>query len=241
MQTQLDNLYSDYINRILSETDILEMIENYELSSPLLMDISAARGNYLESEYKILFIGKETNGWFNQREREKVGLLKIEGQNEKYIEELKQLYKRTNIGEKYRKSFFTFIDLLIGRISQNKEVGFTITELLRHDYQCAGASYELATRFAYNNNYILRKEIEILSPNSLIFLTGPNYDKFITHTYPNVEFKSFSNYPIRQVAILEGIPNIDKAVRITHPESHKYKGKQFRHDMVEMISGILNS
>lgn len=240
MQEQLDDLYIEYLKRILSEEDILDMINSHELSSPQLLDISAPRANYIQSDYKIVFIGKETNGWFNRFERQNAGLTTINGQYRQYLEELKKIYKKHNIGENYRKPIFTFIDLLTERTNQIKNTGIILTELLRHDYNQEGASYQLAVRLAYDNNYILRKEIEILRPNAVVFLTGPNYDMYISHTYPQATFHSYNDYDLRQVAIIEGITNIGKAVRIYHPNAHSPQGWEFRYDMIEIITKILN-
>ena len=114
-----------------------------------------------------------------------------------------------------------------------------MTELIRHDYNGGGAPYEYAIRFAYDNNFILRKEIEILHPNALIFLTGPLYDKYITYSYPNIKYYNFKSFDIRQLAIIDGIPGIEKAIRIYHPDAHKFQGEYFRYEMVEIITNIL--
>ena len=66
--------------------------------------------------------------------------------------------------------------------------------------------------FAYDNNFILRKRKEILHPNALIFLTGPLYDKYITYSYPNIKYYNFKSFDIRQLAIIDGIPGIEKAI-----------------------------
>lgn len=94
MQFELDVLYKDYLTHILSEKEILAGIENFTLSSPQLIDSSVERGKYIETDYRVLFIGKETNWWFNQTEREKAGLVSIQGKIDIYIEELKSLYRR---------------------------------------------------------------------------------------------------------------------------------------------------
>jgi hypothetical protein len=236
MQTELDKLYKDYLNYILSEKEILDAIENFTLSSPQLIDVSVQRGKYLESDYKILVIGKETNYWFNKGEREKVGLLSIKDQVDLYIQELKSLYRKHNLGENYRSSIYTFIDLLIEKLLIKRQIGIILTELIHHDFNGGGVSYDLAMKLMYSNNYILRKEIEVMKPNALLFLTGPNYDVFIKHSYPDVKFTKYKDFNVSQISVLQGIPSIEKAIRIYHPDAHKYQGAQFRHDMINAIA-----
>ncbi len=235
MQAKLDNLYKEYLNNILSQKEIVDMIDNDELSSPHLIDVSAKRGNYPNSEFKIVFVGKETSGWFNDKERKETGLFPINGQKDKYLNELKNVYKRINLGETYVSPIYLFIELLMEKIYHKEKVGKLLTNLLRHDAHQGAVSNEWAMKLAYDNNYILRNEIEILKPNALIFLTGPNYDKYIRHTYPDMQFIKYKEYSERQVSILKGIPNIEKAIRIYHPDRHKYEGEIFRHEMVDTI------
>ncbi|MEO6834071.1 MAG: hypothetical protein ABI169_17820 [Chitinophagaceae bacterium] len=239
MQAKLDALYNEYLDKIFSDEELLSAIENYELSSPQFLDVSVTRGNYLKHDNKVVFIGKETNGWFNQAERSEAGLAIINKQNQKYIEALKSIYFTHNIGVNYRTSIYTFIDLLTDKLAKNVETGILLTEVLRHDYLCRGLPPELIPKIAYNNNYILKKEIEILNPNAVVFLTGPTYDPYIKLTYPDITFSPLPNYPINQVAIIEGIPNIKKAIRIYHPDAHKYQGEDFRYAMVETVSNYI--
>lgn len=234
-QSKLDSLYNEYLDRIFADEQLLKMVENYELSSPHFLDVNVERGNYLGSEFKIVFVGKETNGWFNPKERQDAGLEIINKQNQKYLSALKQNYLRHNIGVNYRTAIYTFMDLVIEKMSERLNTGFILTELLRQDYLCAALPYDLIPKIAYDNNYILRKEIEILEPDAIVFLTGPNYDSNIKLTYPEAAFQSFSDYPKSQIAIIEGIPKVGKAIRIYHPDAHKYQGEDFRYEMVEII------
>lgn len=243
MQNQLDELYKQYLNIILSDEEILNLIESYVLSSPQLLDVAAPRSNYTTSDYKVLFIGKETNGWFNQQERNEFNLVSIKGQNMEYLEVLKQIYIRQNIGEKeMSRAIFSFIDLAMDEIKVNSlSTGFLLSETLRHDYKCKGLPNHLALRIAFENNFILREEIKILAPDSLIFLTGPSYDEYIKLTFPKAIFKEYPEYEINQVSIIENIPDVKKALRIYHPGFHSRKGKDFRYEMADVIGKFLNN
>lgn len=240
IQKQLDNLYLNYLETLFLDKELEEMIENLIVSSPQFLDTETPRGNYIDSEYKVVFIGKETNGWFNANEREKEGLTKINRQFEKYIHSLKKMYSRHNIGANYRSPIYLFIDLLVDKLSELKKTGILLTELLRHDYYCSRLPNEIIDKVAYDNNFILRKELEILKPDALIFLTGPTYDRHITMTYPSAVFKKHEGYSLNQVALIEDIPNIKKAIRIYHPDYHNRLGADFKYEMTEVITKFLN-
>lgn len=240
MQKQLDNLYQTYLETLFSDKEFEEMIENFRVSSPQFLDTETPRGKYLSSEFKVVFIGKETNGWFNDNERKEEGLTQINRQFEKYIHSLKKIYSRHNIGANYRSPIYLFIDLLVERISESKNVGFLLTELLRHDYDCSGLPTDIIAKVAYDNNFILRKELEILKPDALVFLTGPNYDRHITMTYPTAFFQEFKGYSLNQVSVIKNIPNIKMAIRIYHPDYHNILGADFKYEMTKVIAEFLN-
>ena len=135
IQKKLDELYFNYLSRIFDDKDVFEAIQNYEISSPLLIDVNAPQGNYLKRKFRVLYIGKENNGWFNEKERAKAGLKKITDINT-YLTELKKLYYNFNIGIEYNKPIFRFLDILIDKIQTHyggeESTGFLWTNLIRH-------------------------------------------------------------------------------------------------------------
>lgn len=239
MQRHLDNLYQTYLETIFSDKELEEMIENFIVSSPQFLDTETPRGNYIESEFKVVIIGKETNGWFNANERNEEGLEQINKQFDKYIDTLKKLYSRHNIGANYRSPIYLFIDLLVKRLSEFKKVGILLTEMIRHDYYGSELPNEIISKVAYDNNFILRKELEILNPDALIFLTGPSYDRHITMTYPTAVFQELEGYSLNQVSVIKNIPYIEKAIRIYHPDYHNRLGTNFKYEMTELITKFL--
>jgi len=240
MQRQLDNLYQIYLETLFSDKALEEMIENFSISSPQFLDAATPRGNYIDSEFKVVLVGKETNGWFNANERKEEGLTQINKQFEKYIHSLKKLYSRHNIGANYRSPIYLFIDILFERLAEFKKAGILLTELLRHDHYGSRLPNEIIAKVAFDNNFIFRKELEILKPDALIFLTGPTYDRHINMTYPSAIFHELEGYSLNQVSVIENIPNIKKAVRIYHPDYHNRLGADFKYEMTEVITKFLN-
>lgn len=237
MQQKLDALYLDYLTKIMAMQEVEDAIENYEISSPFLLDVNAPRANYLNSSFKVAFVGQETNYWFNQDERLNSGLGLLSQNLTKYVDALKALYMKGNIGEFYRTSIFTFFDILSDKIKEtHKGLGMINTNLIRHDYFGKGKLPEhFIEKVQYNQNEILRKEIEILRPDLVVFVTGPNYDRYIQRTYPNVTFEPIGNKTLREIAILKNIPNIKKAIRIYHPSYHNRKGANYKYEIAGIV------
>ena len=131
MQKQLDNLYLSYLERVFSDKELAEMIESYVVSSPQFLDVNTPRCKYKDCQYKLLLIGKETNGWFNSNERNDEGLTIIGRELEKYMTALKKIYRKHNIGVNYRTSIYLFIDLLIERMNDFKETWYSFNRITK--------------------------------------------------------------------------------------------------------------
>jgi hypothetical protein len=238
IQDQLNGIYMEYLDQLYENTEMLDSIDKYELSSPLFLSVDTDRGNYVAGSLRMLFVGKETNGWFNPEERRLANLSSIKSKKEEYLQALVQHYRRFNLGYKQRMSaLWRFLDIVKGEFSQKVDLGFLWTNLIRHDYLCKAMPFDLFQKIDFHSNQILRKEIEILKPDILIFLTGPSYDWYITHTFTHARIFAMHNskYSARQVAVVEGMPNVKHALRIYHPSYHDRLGAHFKREMSEII------
>lgn len=237
MQNELNKAYEEYLEFLFSKPAMLDSIDKYELSSPQFISVDVQRGNYVSSDIKILFVGKETNGWFNKDERVQKGLETIRTNRSKYLEALLWQYREFNLGESWYSPIFQFIDIVRNEFEKQGTMGCLITELIRHDYNGSSLPYDMFREIDRNNNEILRKEIEILNPDILIFLTGPSYDWYITNTYERAEVLPVEKTPYRknQVAKIMGISGVKSSFRIYHPDYHNRLGAQFKYDMAKLI------
>lgn len=219
LQQQLNNLYLDYLNKIFSDKELFEQILKFEISSPLFLDCSVDSGKYLESEIKVLYVGKETNYWFNEKEREEKGLLNDISNKDYYLSALVGSYKKFNIGQNYKTSLFTFMDILIEKFrANNNKSGILWTNLLRHDYYGNGkVPFEVEQKITFDNNYIFRKELEILKPDVVVFVTGPSYDYILENTFIGLKKVIINNVPEREICLLEHKDLPKKSIRVYHP------------------------
>lgn len=247
LQNKLDELYLEYLNKILKDEVITNAIENGKLSSPLFIDVSAPQGNYVDRPYKVLYVGQETNSWFNEKERKEKSLLRINDASI-YLTALKDLYKKFNIGEKYNTPIFLFLDILISEIQSKQgsedKTGFLWTNLIRHSaaYNEGKPSKDIIQKVMYDNNYILRQEINILNPNAIIFVTGPNYDEFLKNTYPKLEIKQVKRYGIDEIASLHHPELKAKSIRVYHPGYHRnLGGTEYMKELSQDIWNYINT
>jgi hypothetical protein len=242
LQEQLNELYLEYLKKIFMDRDLYNQVLNFKLSSPLFLDCEADFGKYKNADYKILYVGKETNYWFNKKEREKCDLLRDLSDYEKYLEALISLYKTFNLGRGYKKAFFTFLDIIVEQLrNKNDSVGVLWTNLLRHDSFGNGKiSPEIKQKITFDNNYILRKEIEILKPDVIIFVTGPNYDSVLENTFPGLKKIRIDNESEREICFFEHVDLPQKSIRVYHPDYHWRIDADYRWNLAERIEGLLS-
>ncbi len=233
-QEKLNELYDSYLEKVLSNKEISNYILNDTISSPLFINLDLSSNNYIESDVKILYVGKENNGWFGFNERNVYGMNNDIFEKEKYLNSLLDLYGRFELGKKYQKPFFLFKDILAEKIEErNYKVGVLWSNLLRFDCQ---NKWELKKKvFEIDGNEILKKEIEILKPNLIVFVTGPNYDYFIDKTFIENEYIQINNKPIREKCIIKHQNLPRNTFRIYHPDYQLRLGKNYRWDIVDEI------
>ena len=76
----------------------------------------------------------------------------------------------------------------------------------------------------YLNNLIV-KEIEILKPDYIIFLTGHGYDRILNDIFGKLETKVVEGFSKNELCEIT-IPNVKKSLRTQHP-THLCFGKRY--------------
>jgi len=240
-QSKLENLYTDYLKVILSDKELYEKVLNFNISSPIFLNCNAEFAKYIESDFKILYVGQETNYWFNSKERADKDLLHEIRNSKQYINGLTELYNDFNLGHNYKKAIFTFMDILVDKLrKQNYMTGILWTNLLRHDGYNGKVPLEVEKKITYNKNYIFRKELEILKPDAVIFATGPNYDYIIEKSYSGLEKIKATDESERKICMLKHKDLPEKSVRVYHPNAHKYQGGDYRWELADKIIGLIS-
>ena len=242
MQTELNNLYAEYLKEIFSDRKLYEQILNFEISSPLFINCNAEFGKYKDSDFKVLYVGQETRFWYNQNERKSSELLHDLQDTQKYKNELTELYKKFNLGHNYKYPIFIFMDIIVNKLrDNNKSTGVLWTNLLRHDGFPGKVPAETEKKISYNNNYIFRKELEILKPDAIVFVTGPNYDYILENSFRGLEKIKIDEKSEREICLLkhENLP--DKTIRIYHPSYHNRISSDYKWNLGDTINDLLRN
>lgn len=240
-QNSLDDVYLSYMNYILTNEITSTALENCLISSPQFLDINVERGKYIESDFKILFVGQETFGWVSDdRQKNECGLNNPRLNLDAYVKTLKNVYKEFNIGADYYNSpIYQFIDSITTR---KDNIGFLINNCLRHDGLGFGSNRipsEIEEIVTFENNFVFREELKILEPDCVIFLTGPRYDNVLRKTFNEIEFKQHKNFGVNEFSILKHTDLPEKSFRIYHPNYHNRKGREYKYLISNEISNLV--
>ncbi len=185
------NILSEKLNEL-----ILDNSKEIKPTNPLLIYVDEEK--YLNADIRIMIIGQETNDW--------------EGNFQKDIDYTLDLYNNFlnnnscfSYGGQFWNGYNRFLSLLQNKYPQKKIASIwnnviKIGNSGRHKNK--SLDYIYSTERDYFN--ILKDEIEILKPNIILFLSGPNYDNEIKHSLENITFNSFSEkYTSRALSKIE--------------------------------------
>lgn len=222
LQLELDTLYLEYINKIMSNPDTFKALCNGVLSSPLFIDLNVSYSqNITEHHKKILIVGKETNGWNNELGKRLPFSSTFSKEN--YLEELKKTYVDLN----YSSDFWRFIkNYLIPKFENKyKNVTFLYTNLSRHDESQGAVKTDKYFDVIHDNdNAIFRNELKIINPDCVIFLTGPHRDYLINKTFQDIQFQDIDKWKIYDNGncFIRKVNSsiLKNAFRIYHPDSY---------------------
>jgi hypothetical protein len=184
LESMLKASYRECWWRLLDALSSLTLEEMRHLSNPFLIKCLPA---YRKSPIKVLFVGQETSGW----ESFETTLSKFNNQNrdamrDEIIEFLQWMYEDFRFNRKWGNTlFWRGVRRLYQAVSPNKgDDGFLHTELVRFDLNSSRPPHHVEELLQREYN-VLPMEIEALSPNIIMFLTGPNYDERIIKTFHN--------------------------------------------------------
>jgi len=219
MNKKLNDLYqsnwailSDKLNEIMNDDSLKQKPTN-----PLLLNVNEKK--YINSDIKVLILGQETNNWGDNFCDSINETLEI------YNDFYNSGYATNSYGGHFWNGFNRFGSLLENKF-QNKKISYLWSNVIR-----IGAS---GRNLNYPENYIykietatfniLEKELEILKPDIILFISGPNYDNNIRKILKDVEFINCDEgFTKRQIAKLK-FKNHKNIFRTYHPNYLWRKG-----------------
>ena len=196
----LRNLYDSHLDRI---TQFVGTFPDAGLQGPLLMDPAA----YFDQRTKLLVVGQETGGWFDD-----------------YNDIDAQLdgYRKFNLGDKWQGPFWNItrkVEPLLGV----DRCSCAWTNLNRFDQDGeppTGAVLDAMPTL----DFLLREEIEILRPDVCLLYTNRKYDARIKALYPGVQFSDIEGLPSSHFARLTHADLPPLTIRTPHPRTIRMKG-----------------
>jgi len=238
---QLEELYSDILDKVtLTEQFGEEKLSEY--SAPFLLNID---DSYLNSNKKILFVGKETNKWW--------GKLKDFTETNNSVNILQQRYRAELFGgnvfskngdtTKYKQEsnwnnpLFVEYKKVRKELLNNIKGSLVWSNLLKFD-NAKSTSYSRNTKedetVVQISKKIFKRELEIIKPDFIIFATSYTYDKIIKEFFEDeitksevIESKSLWKFKIGDIT----------CYRTWHPSTIKYKATK---NKLEYYTDIIN-
>ena len=212
MNEKLIELYKSNWTKISDELNAIISNKNYSQkpTNPLLLSIDEEK--YLNSEIKVLFLGQETNDWGNNFTGN------IEETLEIYDDFYNSKYALNSYGGHFWNGINRFIELLEKKFSE-KRINYTWSNVVK--IGASGRDQNHPENYIYNIELeyfkVLEKELEILRPDIILFVSGPNYDSNIEKNLKGVEFNTCnSSFSKRQIAKLK-FKEFNNIYRTYHP------------------------
>jgi hypothetical protein len=212
MNEKLVELYKSNWTILSDELNAIVFDKNYSQkpTNPLLLSIDEEK--YLSSEVKVLFLGQETNDWGNNFTGNLEETLEI------YDDFYNSNYALNSYGGHFWNGINRFIELLEKKFSE-KRISYTWSNIVK--IGASGRDQNHPENYIYKIELeyfkVLEKELEILRPDIILFVSGPNYDSNIQKNLKEVEFNTCdSSFSIRQLAKLK-FKEFNNIYRTYHP------------------------
>lgn len=215
LQTRLNQAYSSIVDR----DQVIERLSDFESPDAILRELNgpfliASNDQYEKATPKVVIVGQENNYWLD------CDFLTF--LSDQTLDDALDVYRKFDIAEyghgSFGRYFSIFRDRIYGTITDENRRSILWNNLfkLNHDGKSSISSpHEKAILQIQGELFV--DEIEILRPDVVIFLTGPNYDHIIQRFYPDTEFQEVDGHPLNEVAMVnsERLPKL--CFRTYHP------------------------
>jgi hypothetical protein len=225
MMKTKDQLYELYVSKWDGLCKGMQPIlkdEVYDVkpADPLLLFPGTEGGNeYDSADIRVMIFGQETKGWSD------FGYDNLSTDIEQIMNGYDKFVTDGGTPGPFWYGIRLFIKLLNKRFPE-KKTGYIWNNIIKIGKKNGkGSSPDYIYNVEQQYFSVVKKEIEILKPHIILFLTGPNYDDRIKNKLGEVTFEPLSpSYDEREIAKLT-IPHVDYAVRTYHPNYLDPQGK----------------
>lgn len=211
---QLKELYISSLPGLSKMYSNLDSIGEENYVGPLLL--YCWEEQYLSSKHHLMIIGQETDGWLDDYIR-----------TEADVECSIQHYKSFSLGKNSNKIslFWRYAYDINYMINGSDNLNFVWNNVNKFGIDGKGKPSDVVLAEENANFNLLQREIDIVSPDICIFVSGPNYDNDLKKKIPDLTFEPFYDYTVREASRLLSSHLPKKSYRIYHPRygnMHEY-------------------
>ena len=210
MNEALTNLYSSKWDNLTAGLKPIIEDSNLDIkpANPLLLYIDNEE-EYKNADIRLMIYGQETNSWYEKENGT--------------IDDIQTLYDGFfNEGDcwKYGGQFWNGISRFLSSLQKkfpDKKIRLTwnnIVKIGKHGDK--GFPPDYIYEIEREHFHVIPQELEILNPNVVLFLTGPNYDSIIKDNFGELKYEALPNSTQRQLSRVS-LKNIPFAYRTYHP------------------------
>lgn len=234
MSEQTKEKLHELYRRKLNETSSVLIDYNFATShdkratNPFLLSIP---DNYDAFKNKIMIFGQETNTWCKECGKRSEFSNKLERTLELYT----TFYLKGGIN-KYCGPFWNEFKRIRREVSKTKNAVFLWNNINKIGRVGKGNIPEI-NKIQFEYFQVIREEIRLLSPNIMVFLTGPDYDNFIKKNIGEFSQKKIGE-SLYELSFNQGLEEI-KSFKTYHPNA-LYKLSKNRKVIPKLIDEIKN-
>lgn len=223
--SKLLDLYSSKLPNLIEMYGEMEKAGLRDFSCPLLL---SCHQEYIDSSKRIVFIGEETNGWCEAE----LGKNTISTFDD--IKNIQERYHLFVTSQSYKRPFWEFVYSINSHF--NSGVGYMWSNTWKIGKQSGkGKADDKINELELKYFNVSIDEMRILSPDFIIFLTGPDYDEYIKEHFGNFVIKE--NYDdCFDELVFDELPC--RVFRLYHPGYLRRAGleNKYREKLIQLLS-----
>ncbi|MCF1249250.1 hypothetical protein LH705_06715 [Pseudomonas putida] len=226
IQSELNSLYEQFKSNTSLPSELAE-----RTSPPLLLNVSE---KWVNSAKRVLVVGQETLGWdfhpgdyFPDLKAPIMTFADFQA-TPNSVAALTAGYRDFEFARhqpgNYNSPFwraYRSVRSSLGEDVDGAETAVLWTNLFRmsldHGSVYENGSPEEAVLIRDAGSALLRAEIELLAPTSIIFFTGPNYNEHLYSQFPDIELMHLEDYELEKTAMLSHSLFPIRTFRTYHP------------------------
>ncbi len=184
--------------------------EKLKPACPLLIQVDESE--YETADIRVMYVGQETWGWGSLSKNTMEERL---GRYRSYY--LENRYRETSRRSAFWRGVRRFDEFLVKQFPDKRIVNVW-NNISKIGLEGRRGVSEALRAFEREFFPVFRKEVEILSPDLVIFLSGPNRDRDIRFHFPNATFRqATTSKSKREIAFIDLGVACKASIRTYHP------------------------